>query len=127
MISYLSTIRVSQRIFDMVMEKIEYREEDGYEIRGSLTTFNNCREQGYCANIYGNENNEYETLYIWVHENRNSDNIVVRWQTDYPEDNGMFSEDTYKNRSKYFSYNEEHKVVDFIMELIMKHLKYKEE
>lgn len=127
MISYLRTIRVSQRIFDMVMEKIEYKEEDGYEIKGSLETFNNCREQGYFANIYGNEKNEYKDLYIWVHENRNSDNIVVRWQTTYPEDMGMFSEDTYRNRSKYFNYNEEHQVVNFIMDLIMTHLKYEEE
>ena len=127
MISYLRTIRVSQRIFDMVMEKIEYKEEDGYVIKGSLETFNNCREQGYFANIYGNEKNEYKDLYIWVHENRNSDNIVVRWQTTYPEDMGMFSEDTYRNRSKYFSYNEEHQVVNFIMDLIMTHLKYVEE
>ena len=127
MISYLRTIRVSQRIFDMVMEKIEYKEEDGYEIKGSLETFNNCREQGYFANIYGNEKNEYKDLYIWVHENRNSDDIVVRWSTTYPEGKGMFSEDTYRNRSKYFSYNEEHQVVDFIMNLIMTHLKYVEE
>lgn len=127
MISYLRTIRVSQRIFDMVMEKIEYKEEDGYEIKGSLETFNNCREQGYFANIYGNEKNDYKDLYIWVHENRNSDDIVVRWSTTYPEGKGMFSEDTYRNRSKYFSYNEEHQVVDFIMNLIMTHLKYVEE
>lgn len=127
MIKYIDSIKVSKRIFDLVLDKIEYREEDGYEIKGSLNTFNNCREQGYYANIYGNEKNDYKDLYIWVHENRNSDNIVVRWQTDYPEDKGMFNEDTYKNRSKYFSYNEEHQVVQFIMDLIMKHLKYKEE
>ena len=127
MISYLRTIKVSQRIFDMVMERIENLEECEYEIKGCLNTFNNCREQGYYANIYGNEKTEYKDLYIWVHENRNSDNIVVRWSTTYPEDKGMFSEDTYKNRSKYFSYNEEHQVVDFIIDLILKHLKYEVE
>lgn len=127
MINYIDSIKVSRRIFDMVMDKIGYREEDGYKIKGSLETFNNCREQGYYADIYGNEKNDYQSLYIWVHENRNSDNIVVRWQTTYPEDNGMFSEDTHRNRTKYFHYNEEHPVVDFIMDLIMKHLKYVEE
>lgn len=127
MIRYLNSIRVSQRIFDMVMTKIENREECGYKIKGCLNTFNNCREQGYYVDIYGNEKNDYKSLYIWVHEKRNSDEIVVRWSTTYPEAKGMFSEDTYKNRSKYFSYNQEHQVVDFIMDLIMKHLKYVEE
>ena len=124
MIRYIDSIIVSKRIFDMVMQKIGNREEDGYEIKGSLNTFNNCREQGYYTNIYGNKENDYQSLYIWVHENRNSDEIVVRWQTTYPEDKGMFSEDTHKNRTKYFHYNEEHEVVAFIMDLIMKHLKY---
>ena len=124
MISYLRTIKISQRIFDMVMEAIGDKESGGYEIKGSLQTFNNCREQGYYANIYGNEKNEYKDLYIWVHENRNSDEIVVRWSTSYPKDKGMFSEDAH---SKYFHYNEEHIVVKFIMDLIMKHLKYMEE
>lgn len=127
MINYIDSIKVSKRIFDMVIDEIDDKEYCGYEIKGSLNTFNNCREQGYYANIYGNKENDYQSLYIWVHENRNSDEIVVRWQTDYPEDKGMFNEDTYKNRSKYFSYNEEHQVVDFIMDLIMKHLKYKED
>ena len=124
MIRYIDSIIISRIIFDMVMQKIANREEDGYVIKGSLNTFNNCREQGYYANIYGNEKNGYKDLYIWVHEQRNSDEIVVRWQETYPEDKGMFSEDTHKNRTKYFHYNEEHRVADYIMQLIMEHLMY---
>lgn len=127
MLRYLRSVKISQRIFDMVMEEIGDLEEDNHHIPGCLNTFNNCREQGYYAEIWGNKKNDFKDLYIWVHENRNSDDIVVRWSTSHPEDKGMFSEDTYKNRSKYFKYNEEHQVVNFIMDLIMKHLKYKEE
>ena len=124
MIKYIDSIKVSRRIFDMVMDRISDMEEDGYEIKGSLNTFNNCREQGYYANIYGNENNDYQSLYIWIHEQRNSDEIVLRWQTAYPEDKGMYNEDTHKNRTKYFHYNDEHEVVAIIIDLIMKHLKF---
>ena len=127
MLNYLRSIKVSQRIFDMVMECIDNANECKYDIRGFLNTFNNCREQGYYADIYGLEQNDYQNLYIWVHEHRNSDAIVVRWSTSQPEDNGMYSEDTYNNRSKYFNYDEEHDVVNFIMDLIMKHLKYRKE
>ena len=127
MLNYLRSIKVSQRIFDMVMECIDNANECKYDIRGCLNTFNNCREQGYYANIYGLEQNDYQNLYIWVHEHKNSDAIVVRWSTSQPEDNGMFSEDTCNNRSKYFNYDEEHDVVNFIMDLIMKHLKYRKE
>ena len=126
MLKYVESIKVSRRIFDMVMDEIAYKEEGGHKISGSLNTFNNCREQGYYANIYGDEKNDYKDLYIWIHEQRNSDAIVVRWQTTYPEGKGMFSEDTYKNRSKEFHYDEEHEVVKFVMEKILEHLKIEE-
>jgi len=125
MLNYVRSIKVSQRVFDLLGEKIENAEEEGYKITCYLNTFNNCREQGYYANVYGNEKTDYKDLFIWVHENRNSDNIVVRWQTEYPEGKGMFSEDTYRNRSKYFSYDEEHQAVDFIWDLIVEHLDLK--
>ena len=73
MLKYVDSIKVSRRIFDMVMDEIAYKEECGHKISGSLNTFNNCREQGYYANIYGDEKNDYKDLYIWVHEQRNSD------------------------------------------------------
>lgn len=127
MINFLRTIRISRRIFDMVIMEIETLEEDDYKIRGNLNTFNNCREQGYYADIYGNKKNGFKDLYIWCCENRNSDDIVVYWSTDHPKDNGMPSDRTFDKRCMYFSCNKEHEAVDFIIDLIMKHLKYKEE
>lgn len=127
MINFLRTIRISRRIFDMVIMKIETLEEDNYKIKGVLNTFNNCREQGYYAEIWGNKKNGFKDLYIWCCENRNSDDIVIYWSAEHPRNNGLPSDKTFDMRSTYFSYNKEHKAVDFIMDLIMKHLKYKEE
>ena len=41
-------------------------------------------------------------------------------QDGYPN-NGMFSEDTYNNRRKYFHYNQLQEAADFIIGLVKEH------
>lgn len=119
------SIKVSERVFDLVCTELDFEQTENYvKIDGYLMTFNNCREQGYVLSVsssdYGNENRTKTDLYIWAHEHRSGDSIMVRWQTEYPH-NGMFNEETYDNRTRDFKYNEEHKAADFITNLVRKH------
>ena len=123
----LGTIRVSERVFDIVCEALDIEQSEyGVKIDGYLECFNNCREQGYVLHVdstdWDNPNNTKEDLIIWAFECKNSDNIVVSWQTECPH-NGMFSEDTYNNRRKYFKYNELQQAADFIINLVKDHFK----
>ena len=112
MISYLRTIKISQRIFDMVMEAIGDKESGGYEIKGSLQTFNNCREQGYYANIYGNEKNEYKDLYEFVDIyplsalKDNLKDLVKTIKKYLPNEGKIFEDDTVTNISTDFYISE---------------------
>jgi len=121
----IRTIRVSERVFDLVCEALDNGSSENYvRISGYLECFNNCREQGYVLHVdsvdWDNEDRTKGELYIWAFECRNSDDIVVSWQTEYPR-NGMFSEDTYNNRRKYFRYDETQKAADFIIGLVHDH------
>ncbi len=121
----IRTIQVSERVFDIVCEDLDLEaSEYDVKISGYLECFNNCREQGYVLHVstndWNNENRTKEDLCIWVHEHRNGDSIVVRWQTEYPH-NGMFSEETYNNRTKCFNYNELQQAADFIIGLVKGH------
>lgn len=127
MFNKITTILVSERVFDIVSENLEPMALDGVKISGYLECFNNCREQGYVLQVYStdykNEERTKETIYIWAFENRNSDNIVVSWQNELPGNGMMFSEDTYKERRKYFNHGDYAKASDFILELVQKHFK----
>ena len=121
----IRTIQVSERVFDLVCEYLDNEATENYvKIYGYLECFNNCREQGYVlhvsSNDWDNENKTKTDLVIWAFEARSSDEIVVSWQTEYPH-NGMFSEETYKERRKYFHYNELQKAADFIIDLVKDH------
>lgn len=124
----IRTIRVSERVFDIVCEELDDEASENYiKIGGYLECFNNCREQGYVLHVSSNEwdNNALRTeedLNIWAFEARSSDEIVVSWQTEYPN-KGMFSEETYNNRRKYFHYNEIQEAADFIINLVKEHFK----
>ena len=121
----IRTIRVSERVFDIVCEDLDNEATENYvKISGYLECFNNCREQGYVLHVdsvdWNNPNRTKEDLCIWAFEARSSDEIVVSWQTEYPN-NGMFSEETYKERRKYFHYNQLQEAADFIVDLVKDH------
>ena len=124
----IKTILVSERVFSIATETLNNEVELTVPIKisGCLECFNNCREQGYVlltqSYDYDNEKRTKESLYIWAFENRNSDNIVVCWQSECPN-KGMYSELTYQNRRKMFKYNELQNAADFIVELVKKHFK----
>lgn len=111
-------------MFDLVDESLEYERENGLKVMAWLETFNNGREQGFYLTVVKDFSidRDIHNIYIWAHESRNSDEIVVRWQNEYP-DNGMFNEETYNKRTKYFHCNEEHKAADCIVDLILERYK----
>ena len=73
---------------------------------------------------YGKDSEERtkDDLNIWVFEHRNSDSIVVSWQKEYPN-NGMFNEETYRERRKGFGYDD-HGAADFIVNLVKEQFKH---
>lgn len=122
----IRTIRVSERVFDLVCEELDIETTENHiKIDGWLECFNNCREQGYVLHVesvdWNSQHRTKDNLYIWAFEARSSDEIVVSWQTEYPGNKGMFSEDTYNNRRKYFHYDELQKAADFIIDLVKAH------
>lgn len=120
----IRTIQVSERVFDIVCEELDLEATENYtKISGYLSAFNNCREQGFYLTVDSNEwdDKEYRTdgmLHIWACEARSSDEIMVIWDTEYPHNNGMFSEFAYNNNRTYFHYNELQKAADYIIKLV---------
>jgi len=130
MITKVSGIRVSERVFSILDEFLQYETSNGHKLYAYLQTFYNCREQGYYLTVadddLDNPNRVQENLYIFVCEARSSDNILVVIQTEYPD--GHYSEDAWNNKDKfnntnYFGYDEEHKAADFIYKKIKEFLK----
>ena len=123
----IPTIQVSERVFELACSELDMEATDNYvKIDGYLENFVNGHEEGYVLAVsssdYENKNRTKENLYVWACEARNSDDIVVMWQTEYPEaNNNMCNEDTYKNRRKHFKYNETFEAARFIVGLVKKH------
>jgi len=119
----IRTIRVSERVFDIVCEALDIEaSEYNVKISGYLEVFNNCREQGYVLHVsscdWENKDRTSDDLIVWACEARSSDEIMVVWSSEYPVNKGMFSEEDYNNRRKYFHYDELQKAADFIIELV---------
>lgn len=117
----IRTIRVSERVFDIVCETLDIEASENYtKIDGWLECFNNCREQGYVLNVHStdwdNPNKTNGDLYIWACECRNSDDIMVVVSNKYPR-NGMFDEEAYNNR-KYFRYNQYYEAAEYILDVV---------
>ena len=123
----IQTIQTIERVFDIVCDQLDlYASEYGVKISGYLECFNNCREQGYVLHVsstdWDSEDRTKDDLNIWVFEHRNSDSIVVSWQKEYPN-NGMFNEETYKERRKGFGYDDRG-AADFIINLVKEQFKH---
>lgn len=121
MISKIQSVRVSERVFDLVSDTIDALNEEGCNISGYLSTFNNCREQGFYLTAYNKNDYLKGEFFVWVAEARNSDAImvVISAEPDRPTVKGMFSESAYNN-AKYFKYDEEHRAANYIVEQIGK-------
>jgi len=112
------SIQVSEMVFNIVCDELDMEvSELGTEIYGWLETFNNCREQGYYLCVRSSTNYTKQPIFIWVFEARNSDDIVVVWQTRHPK-NGMFDEDSYEERNKHFKVDHFAEAATFIFEKV---------
>lgn len=120
----IRSIKVSERVFDLVCEELGLAVEQNYvKVGGFLETFYNRREQGYVLYVYstdyGGENLTREHLYIWVFEAKYSNDIVVCWQNKYPDYN-MYSVETCEKRRKFFKNYDYFGANKFIVDLIKK-------
>ena len=120
MIKKVDSVKVSERVLDLVSDTIDALNEEGTNIGGYLSTFNNCREQGFYLTAYNKYDYNRGDFFAWVAQARNSDAImvVISTEPDRPTIKGMFSENAYNN-AKYFNYNEEHKAASCIIEQII--------
>lgn len=132
MIRKVAGIKVAERVFGILDDALEFENGNGNKLSAYLQPFNNCREVGFYLTVsdcaFDNPNRVKEDLYIYVCEARNSDEIMVVVQTDYPGDKGMFSGKAYNcegefDCSKYFHYNEEHAAANWIHGEISKFFK----
>lgn len=123
----MPTIRVSERVFDLVCETLNEQCENGAKIYGYLECFVNCREQGYVLNVYSTDLSAKERLcdlHIWACESRNSDDIMVVWDTETPNlTDNLFSEAAYNNNRKYFRFGEYQEAADYIIGLVKEKFK----
>ena len=80
------SLRVSERVWDIVAEKIGWYVDNGYKLDGYLQPFNNCRETGLFLTItnedWDNKDRVLGQYYIWVCEARSSDEILVCMQKE---------------------------------------------
>ena len=79
-----------------------------------VETFYNCREQGYVLTFRHNDDLSKE-INIWVYGQRNSDEPTISWGKD-KEFNNMFTEETYRNRTRTFDTIE--KAINQIIDLV---------
>ena len=118
MFDKVKSIKVSERVFDILSDYCDILKEDDYHLDAYLSTFNNCREQGYYLTVsdcdYNNTNRVKDNLYIWVYECRNSDDIMVVIQKEEPTINGMFSKDAWYKATS-FNYNQERNAAEYII------------
>lgn len=104
----IRSIRISELIFNIVLDKLADYEDD-FKVEGHLEVFNNCREQGFVLSL---SNSDYSKgMHIWAYGQRNSDGPTITW--DYnkmfsvTEQWNMYSEDSYRNKTEYFEGVEE--------------------
>lgn len=119
----IRTVQVSERVFDVVCEALDNEQyENGAKVNGYLECFVNCREQGYLMTVYSTDWSAEERpcgIHVWACEARNSDEIMVVWDTETPDLAGnMFSEAAYNNNRKYFHFDEIQKAADYIIGLV---------
>lgn len=122
----IQTIQVSERVFDLVCNQLDlYASEYDVKISGYLETFNNCREQGFVLTTsttdYDGDHTE-GLFHTWAFEDRHSDSIVVAHQTEYPN-NGMYDEETWRERRKFFAPGAYDAAANYMFDLIKKHFK----
>lgn len=110
------SIRVSERVFDILDQQLNDIDKGEVCLGGYLSTFNNCREQGYYLTAYDSHDFGKGDTYVWVAECRGSDDIMVVMSRDddYPTNKGMFSEAAYEN-AKYFNSDKEHEAAEYIV------------
>ena len=85
---------------EYIIETVATYFSDNNNIRASVETFYNCREQGYVLRVSDNENYN-KAICIWIYAQRNSDSPTITWDYIYmpKEDANMFDEESWLERT----------------------------
>ena len=101
---------------EYILNDLSYYLDESQQLRISVETFYNCREQGYLLNVY----NEFNLLsQIWVYAQRNSDEPTITYNNSgkYSIESGnRFDEDSWLNRTK--SFDNIDKASKYVLDLI---------
>ena len=85
-----------------VLERLSYdlSDHENYDI--NVSTFYNCREQGYVLNVH--DENYENCMYLWIYAHRNSDEPTVTWafEENRPDGENMYDNDSWTNRTRTF-------------------------
>ena len=87
---------------EYILNDLSYYLDESPDLRISVETFYNCREQGYLLNVYKGFNLLSQ---IWIYAQRNSDDPTITYKNDgeySTEDGNRFDEDSWLNRTKSF-------------------------
>lgn len=105
MIKKVTSIKVSQKVFNLVLEELNYDiVENNVKIDGWLETFYNGREQGFVLNVISCNPEKNLHLKVWVCERRNSDNIFVAMDKTYScLEGNSYSQNAYENATLFES------------------------
>lgn len=119
------SLQVSERVWSIATEKIDWYIDNGSKLSGYLEPFYNCREMGLKLTIsnedWDDEDRVKGFLHVWVCEARSSDNIMVCMQEEWPGDN-KYGEEAYEN-AKCFKYNQYYEAAEYIVKSILEHFK----
>ena len=127
MIKPIDSIRVSERVFDLLDDDLADLNFSGFHLNGYLQTFHNRCEQGFyltiCDADYEKENRVTDDFYVWIFECRDGDEIMVVVSKECPNNNnGKFDEAAYK-KAQRFAFNEEHEAAKYALDCIRDFLK----
>lgn len=119
------SLQVSERVWSIATEKIDWHIDNGKKLSGYLEPFYNGRETGLALTIsdedWDNENRVKGFLHIWVCEKRNSDQIMICMQDTWPANN-KFDEEAYENKTLIDSGKYE-EAANYIVKEILKYFK----
>lgn len=120
----IETVKVSERVFDIVNERLFHLLERKAKIGGWYEVFNNCREQGYVLRVTDTDYKK-DDLIFWAYRRRNSESIMIVFDTDTEGVNNMFTESAWV-RAKGFEKDCYAEAAQYIIDMIKSHFELEE-
>jgi len=124
MIEKSRSLEVSENLINLLLEK------HSNNLGGYIDTFNNCRETGFVLKLTSINNMNFKDQFVvWMHEDRISDDIVIRYANTFKDcnTNNMFSDRVNEGQSMFFPPNNYEVAVQYIIDTAEKIIKLEQE